>query len=346
MHQNQPGSFGVATPDRAVPALSATECQGERSRLLVRWSAKAAVILANGYVLFFFSERVFWSFPRPNDSLADLLVTWLVYSLLGWILLILVRRYRIASFLPLFLAGAVYGWIAEGVVVDTLYGSPGNPFPLSVSFTGLAWHALLSVGVGWYLLSKALTARRPTRTILISLAIGLGWGLWAAWWPSELGQQGATSLPRFAGHALVCSILFIGSWSLLGRARSNWFQAGRLETGFLFGLVALVFLCVRVPARPLAALILPPLLLLAAIGLRRSAGSEKQPDLLDGLLGQVRLSNAFALVLIPLAAIATYAPFRLLEIYPATNMVLYLATMPLGFWFFFRAVWHHTVRGI
>ena len=45
------------------------ECEGERKRLFVRWSAKAAVILANGYALFFFSERVFWSFPRPNNSL-------------------------------------------------------------------------------------------------------------------------------------------------------------------------------------------------------------------------------------------------------------------------------------
>ncbi len=108
---------------------------------------------------------------------------------------------------------------------------------------------------------------------------------------------------------------------------------------FCAGLVAFVFCCARVPAKPSAALILPPLLLLAAIGLRRSAGSEDQRDLLDDFLGRIRLTNVFALVLIPLTAIATYAPFRLLELYPATNIVLYVATMPLGFWFFFRAVW-------
>ena len=150
----------------------------------------------------------------------------------------------------------------------------------------------------------------------------------------------------FAGHALACSLLFIGSWGLLGRARSDWFQAGRLETGVLYGLVAFVFFCARVPAKPSAALILPPLLLLAAIGLRRSAGSEDQRDLLDGFLGRIRLTNVFAMVLIPLTAIATYAPFRLLELYPATNIVLYLATMPLGFWFFFRAVWPAIVPGM
>ncbi len=51
------------------------------------------------------------------------------------------------------------------------------------------------------------------------------------------------------------------------------------------------------------------------------------------------------MILIPLTAIATYAPFRMLELYPATKVVLYLVTMPLGFWFFFRAVWCAMVPG-
>jgi len=36
---------------------------------------KAAIVLANGYILFFFSERVFWSFWRPGDTLSELLIT-------------------------------------------------------------------------------------------------------------------------------------------------------------------------------------------------------------------------------------------------------------------------------
>lgn len=344
MERDASNSNDTDQPGRVDAALSGTEVHNERTPLVIRWSVKAAVLLANGYILFFFSERVFWSFPRPNDSLADWLVTWLAYSLLGWIVLILVRTYRIDSFLPLFLAGAVYGWTAEGVVVDTFYGNPGNPFPLSVSFTGLAWHALLSVGIGWYLLPKALTAPKPTRTILTSLAIGLGWGLWAAWWPNELGQGGNTSLASFAGHALVCSLLFLGSWTILGRVRSEAFLVGRAETGFLFGLAALLFLFARVPARPLAAWTLPALVLLAVIGLRRSAGHTDRRDLLDGCLGRVRAANVAALALIPLAAIAVYAPFCLLGFYPATNVALYLVTMPLGFWFFLRALWPHRVR--
>jgi hypothetical protein len=48
-----------------------------------RWTQKLVVVLATGYILFFYSERVFWSFLRPGDKLADLLLGWLTYSLLG-----------------------------------------------------------------------------------------------------------------------------------------------------------------------------------------------------------------------------------------------------------------------
>ncbi len=93
---------------------------------------KAAIILANGYILFFFSERVFWSFWRPADTLPEFLITWFAYCLLGWIFLDLVRRFKVASFSPLFLCGSVFGWVDEGVVVDTLYGNSTNPLPLSI----------------------------------------------------------------------------------------------------------------------------------------------------------------------------------------------------------------------
>ena len=142
--------------------------------MIQRQLCRATVVLANGYILFFFSERVFWSFWRPGDTLHEFLITWIAYCLLGWIFLDLVRRFKVASFPPLFLCGAVFGCVGEGVVVDTLYGGPTNPFPLSISFTGLAWHALLSVGVGWYLIGKALTEAEadPNR---LALASGRSW---------------------------------------------------------------------------------------------------------------------------------------------------------------------------
>ena len=300
---------------------------------------KAAVVLANGYILFFFSERVFWSFWRLGDSLRDFVITWLVYCLLGWLFLDLVRRYRVASFAPLFLCGAVFGWVGEGVVVDTLYGNATNPFPLSISFTGLAWHALLSVGVGWYVLGKALTDEKPTRTAVISLAVGVGWGLWAVWWPTELPGSVDTSVWGFARHALVCSVPFLLSWLVIGWARPAWFQGSRLATVVLWVLVAVLFLAARVPSRPYAALILPPLLAVCWAGLRHNASTEQRPDVLDGLLGRVHARNVLTVVLMPLAAIVVYGVFHSLNRHIPTNVLLYVVTMPLGFWFFFRSLW-------
>jgi hypothetical protein len=309
-----------------------------------RWTQKLAVVLATGYILFFYSERVFWSFFRPGDRVADLLLGWLMYSLFAWVFLLLVRRCRIAAFPALFLAGAVFGWLAEGVVVDTMYGSPSNPFPASISFTGLAWHALISVGIGWYWQAKVLTAWNLRSIALFSVAVGLGWGLWAAWWPAELGKA-HTSLAGFAGHTVACFIPLPAAWLVLGMAGSEWFRSTRFELPVLLGAIAPFFLAIRIPATPRSVLILPPLLLLCAYGLRRNQSQEERPDLLDVVLGHIRPRSCLLLLLTPVTAIAVYAPVALWGLELPTNIALYVITMPLGFFFLIRSLWVlHRVR--
>jgi hypothetical protein len=306
--------------------------------LILRLLRKAAVVLASGYILFFLSERAFWSFWRPGDNPTEFLITWVAYSLIGWIFLDLVRRFRVASFPAVFLCGAVYGWVAEGIVVDTMYGDPSNPFPLSLSWTGLAWHALLTVGVGWYGLGKALTDAKPARAVWLSLAIGFAWGLWAVWWPAEL-KEADTSVRGFASHTIVTSIPFVLSWLVLGMARPDWFRVGKVATVLLWALVAFLFVAARVPTRPLAPLILPPLMLACWIALRRNARMEQATDVLDEMLGRIRARNVLVLLLIPASAIAAYALFHAVGRARPTNIVLYVITMPLGFWFFGRSLW-------
>jgi len=303
-----------------------------------RWTQKLVVVLATGYILFFYSERVFWSFLRPGDKLTDLLLGWLVYSLLAWVFLLLVRQCRIAAFPALFLAGAVFGWLAEGVVVDTLYGNLTNPFPASISFTGLAWHALISVGTGWYWQAKVLTAGNPAKIAPFSVAVGLGWGLWAGWWPAELGKAN-TSLAGFAGHTVACFVPLLSAWVVLGLARADWFRPAKLEMPVLLGLVALFFVGVRIPATPRSALILPPLLLLCAYGLRRNQSHEQRPDLLEAIVGHIRPRSCLPLLLMPVTAIAVYAPVAAWGLTLPTNWVLYIITMPLGFFCLVRSLW-------
>jgi hypothetical protein len=302
------------------------------------WAKKLVVVLANGYILFFFSERVFWSFLRPGDRIYEIVLGWLVYSLLAWVFLLLVRQCRAASFPSLFLAGAVFGWLAQGVVVDTLYGNSDNPFPASISFTGLAWHALISVGIGWYAQARVLRSGKPLGIALFSLAVGLGWGLWAGWWPAELGRAN-TSLLRFAAHALICIIPLCASWLVLGAVRADWFRPARLEMPLLLSLVGLFFVGVRVPATPRSALILPPLLLLCAYGLHRNRIQEQRPDLLELTLGHVRPSSCLPLFLIPATAIVVYAPVAGCGLTLPTNWLLYVITMPLGFICLLGSLW-------
>jgi hypothetical protein len=302
------------------------------------WAKKIAVILAIGYILFFYSERVFWSFLRPGDKLLDLVLGWLVYSLLGWVFLLLVRWGRVASFSGVFVAGAVFGWLAEGVVVDTLYGNSDNPFPASISFTGLAWHALISVGIGWYAQAKVLAQGKPRRVALFAVAVGLGWGLWAGWWPTELGWA-STSLLAFSAHSLVCSIPLVLSWVILSLAQADWFRPAKPEMLILAGLAALFFVGVRVPATPRAGLILPPLILLCVYGLYRNNRRGQQPDVLEMTVGQIQPSSCLWLLLMPISAIVAYAPVTLFARPFPTNWLLYVVSMPLGFLCFLRSLW-------
>lgn len=79
--------------------------------------------LVNGFILFVFSERPFWSVWRPGDSLPDLIVTCLAYSTLAYLFLAIVWLFRVNDVWSLFLAGAVYGWLTEGGLMHTLYGT-------------------------------------------------------------------------------------------------------------------------------------------------------------------------------------------------------------------------------
>jgi hypothetical protein len=302
------------------------------------WTQKLVVVLATGYIFFFYSERVFWSFLRPGDKLSDLLLGWLVYSLLGWVFLLLIRQCRVATFPAVFVAGAVFGWLAEGVVVETMYGNPDNPFPASISFTGLAWHALITVVVGWHWQAKVLMQGNATRIALFSAALGLGWGLWAGWWPAELGKAN-TSLAGFALHATMCFVPLLAAWLVLGMAGSEWFRPVKLEMPVLLSLVALFFVAIRIPATPRSALILPPLLLLSAYALRRNQSQEQRPDLVESVLGQIRFRSCLALLLMPLTAIMVYAPVAVWGLTLPTNWILYVITMPLGFLYLIRSLW-------
>ena len=234
-----------------------------------------AQALSSGYILMFYSELMFWSRWQAHDLLPGYLLTWLMYSLLAFAFLWVVATFHVRKLPAIFLSGAVFGWLGEGVVVQTLYAA----FPVQIAWTGLAWHALISVLAGWYGLQTAL--RRGT-ALGFAAGLGLFWGVWAISWWIETPDQ-ITSLADFAGFAFGSTALLGLAYWVAGRAARQPFQPGKWLS-ILVGLLFLAYyLLITLPAAPFSILILPPLLALTLLTLRRNRQMESGSNAMQGL---------------------------------------------------------------
>jgi hypothetical protein len=284
------------------------------------------LVLATGYIFVYFSEHLFWARVRPDDSLQNWISAWLGYSLTAFVFLTLVSKFRIADRWPLFLAASAFGWLTEGLIVQTTY----DMLPLSISFTGLAWHALISVWIGWYAVRQALTAPPSLRTLGLFAAIGAGYALWGIFWWLE-PDGGVATLGEFSTFTLTISALVMVAYTLANWSASEPFTPNRWVTGIIAAVFILYFAFVTVPTAPVALLILPILLGLVYFGLRRNHQVETGEPLTTALHGRFHPLNYLALSALPLTAIAVYALALTLNLQWHTNWVLYLITTPLGF---------------
>jgi hypothetical protein len=284
------------------------------------------LVLSTGYIFVFFSEHVFWARIRPDDSLKNWISAWLAYSLMAFVFLHLVTHFKVANRWALFLAGAAFGWMAEGIVVQTTYES----LPLSISFTGLAWHALITIWIGWYALRQKLSDPSSLPTLKLAATIGAGYGLWAiTWWLEPDG--GVATLGEFSTFVLTTSILVIIAFWLANWSASELFTPNRWATGIIYSLFILYFIFIAVPAAPVAILILPVLFALIYFGLRKNKRVEQNDSLLTSLTNRTSPLNYLSLLALPLTAIAVYAAALTLNLQWQTNWILYLITTPLGF---------------
>jgi hypothetical protein len=284
-------------------------------------------VLTVGYMLMYFSEHLFWAQMRPDDSLANWISTWLAYSLAAFVFLTLLSVFRVTSKWALFLAAAVFGWLVEGVIVQTTY----EQLPLSISFTGLAWHALISVMLGWYAIPKILLKNSAFATLRVAGLAGLGYGLWAIYWWIEEGQ--ASSIVEFATFSFASTSVLIFAYWLNNLVSKQLFAPSLLVIGLNSLAFLLFFVFVTVPAAPVALLLLPVLLALAVWGLWKTRLAPGQP-LLESLTGTIYCWNYLLLLLLPLIAVAVYSLAWTLNLRLNTNWVLYLITTPLGFGLF------------
>ncbi|HRO91694.1 MAG TPA: hypothetical protein PLC06_14445 [Promineifilum sp.] len=310
--------------------------------------------LLSAAVLIVFSEKMFWYVT--GYSFLDLLIG---YFFPAFILLWVIDAFRVRRLAPLFLAGAVFGFLAEGMLVGTIYeGGPLNWF--SVSYTPLAWHAPLSVVFGWYALRRWLVAGRPRAMALGCAAVGLFWGLWAmAWWLPEnatdpvLLAQGARlgqwPVGEFALHAFTFSgVLAVALW-LLGRGGWSSFRPSKVEVAVVVAGLLVFFVAGVLLAVPWAPLKLLPLLGVTLLALYVNKRKEPPGSLLADVAGPVQLARLPLLLVMPAVAVAVYALGVVLAvpvevIYGITAVGGVMGTAVLGALVFLAAlVW--TIRG-
>ena len=274
----------------------------------------------------YFSEHLFWARVRSDDSLSGWLATWAAYSLLAYLFLILLSFFRVKNRWALFLAAAAFGWLAEGVMVQTTY----EMLPLSLSFTGLAWHALLSVWLGWYALRKILLAGNAWSVARLSSLIGIAYGFWAIFWWGE-PDGGIATIPEFAAFTFITNFLAIIAYWLAGWSSCDVFTLNRWTIISISSLFLLYFAFIAIPAAPIAIVILPLLLGLVYWGLRRNRQREEPGSLLEILRGHGSLWNYLSLLALPLCAVGVYTVAITLHLQWRTGWVIYAITTPLGF---------------
>lgn len=292
----------------------------------MRTLKQLALVLGSGYIFVYFSEHLFWARVRPDDSPASWFGAWIAYSLAAFVFLHLVAHFRVHEKWSLFLAGAIFGWLAEGVIVQTAY----EALPLSISFTGLAWHALITIWIGWYAIRRALTSPASIRTFGLFAAIGFFYSLWAInWWLEPDG--GVATLAEFSLYTLTITLLVALAYALVNWGSSEAFAPSLWVTRLVYAAFIIYFAFVTVPAAPLALIILPLLLGLACYGLRRHRPAEETAYLLSTLHGRISPLNYLALFTLPLTAIIFYALALALNLQLHTNWMFYLITTPLGF---------------
>jgi hypothetical protein len=277
--------------------------------------------------LMVFSEELFWARPGPWSTAREFLPTFLAYALATSLFLTTVACFRVRSAAALILAGAVYGWFLEGVIVQTMY----DDFPLNLSFTGLAWHAPFSVMLGWVILPVSLSGHSIRRTLGLAAALGAGYGMWSLWWWTI--EPPAAAPLAFTVYTLSLTLLLMASYSLAPRLGLTAFRPSRVEIVVLLGLTAAWFLIVTLPSQPLALIVLPPLAAILLTALIRNRRCEARPDQIQVSLARrpPGIPHLLSLLALPATASAIYLLAAALGSLPPTGILLYLISVPLGF---------------
>lgn len=141
-------------------------------RETMRFLRQALALAMAGY---WASEALFWGFPPVPSDPVTLGVTVLVYAAVFAAVLAAAQVTGAAGFPGLVLSGALFGFLIEGVVVDTMIWG----VPVTLVWVPLAWHMPLAV------LAAIAALRQDGRGLWLALpALGIAGVVNAGYFPT------------------------------------------------------------------------------------------------------------------------------------------------------------------
>jgi hypothetical protein len=303
---------------------------------------KIIYVLLTGYILAFYSEWSFWSGrPAAEYFWLEAILTWLVYSCFAYFFLAAIVYFRAKSLWAIFLAGAIYGWLGEGLFVQTMYDS----FPLNISWTALAWHSLISVLFGFYYLPKKL---KEGRAWIPSLLAALALGFWSiGWWQEpdvmeSIARIGDALLMNVFVYNAFFGLLLIPAYWLWLRFDIADFQPSRFDFAAMLTLALLYYAFVTIPTQPLALVVLPLCLAIVLFALWHNRQAETPPQ--KSSPSTIPFYHLLPLLLIPIVSSLFYLGALSVSLSLPTLPIVYVITLPLGFIMLGLAVWKLTFR--
>jgi hypothetical protein len=309
---------------------------------------RIALSLSTGYVFCYFGELVFWATPcREGMTIPEVGITWLLYSFFAYVFLCIVSVFRVRSLPAVFLAGAFFGWYEEGIFMQTMYGTPDGPFPMSISFTGLAWHATIDVCVGWLFVRKALARGRGTEIAGLAALIGTFYGLWAIWWLAEPPEPMRLLLAaertdivfiHFCLFAFSSTGILVLAYWIHNHLTPLRFKPTRGELWLMGIITALYYVFVTIPANPRTIWVLPPLMGITLWALNLNRRREYRVDSISAFSSRAKPFHYMLLFLIPLVASVIYFVGLAAELRLRTNVIAYYTLGIAGAVFWFASV--------
>ncbi len=308
---------------------------------MVAFMKRLIAALAAGYILMYFSELMFWASYDPDGmALSQLLITYIAYSVLALVFLSVVNYFKVHTVWSLFLAGALYGFLGEGLLVQTLYGTPDIAFPLTISWTSLAWHSLITILIGWFVVRKNLVSGSIMRMGVVSTLIGIGYGFWAVMWLYEPGHRMNVlllsgdvngAIVKFFIFALLSTLPLIPAYWIATHPSFSVSRPSRTEVFILSAIFILYFILVTLKVNQTALFILPVLITLTLLALNQHKKHTLKPSYSESLVGKVGWWRYLVVLNIPIVATIVFTILTLSGVNYHSNLVVFYTTTALGF---------------